>query len=84
MVLVKLFSRWRKESIAELTLISAAATRDCRKSRDFPIWTAKRSVGVGARGFEVSVFVSVGVVVRLFAAGRGGKTSLSSYIGFLD
>ena len=50
-VLVKLSSRCSAESIISFTLFSAAATCAWRKSRDFPICAARRSVGVGDLGF---------------------------------
>ena len=50
-MLVKLSSRCRTESINSLTLFSAAATCPCRNTLVFPIWTARRSVGVGDLGF---------------------------------
>jgi len=75
MVLVKLCSRWSAESITSFTFCSAAATCAWRKSLDFPIWTAKRSVGVG----EVRLRVFSGEVVdRRDCVGREGEGSKSS------
>jgi len=81
-VLVKLSSRCRTESINSLTLFSAAATCPCRNTLVFPIWTARRSVGVGDL-----VFVGASDVPdegAVFAGGAGVVASNSSYMGFLD
>jgi hypothetical protein len=67
-VLVKLSSRCSAESMISFILFSAAATCAWRKSRDFPICAARRSVGVRDLGFLGASFVGLEDV---FVGGAG-------------
>ena len=77
-MLVKLFSRCKKESIIEFTLASAAATRAWRNIRDLPICIAKRSVGVGEVGLGLAGGTAAFVSDVLGVEGEDGRASSSS------
>lgn len=59
--------------MAEFTLFSAAATWAWRKRRDFPICTARRSVGDGEVDFGVAC--AIGAVVDVEAGVEKASSS---------